>query len=283
MPKRNKLKNNLKNKIIITLIFVVMLMFSGNVFADEANKDNAKEDLVVTKKVHNLTIFSESNMTFPLVKIARLYSATNNSTVSINFNNSYELIKNIDDGESSDVFIASHPDWIDGLKQKGLVDVYNLANVAKDKLLLITSKKNHKINIAKINQISDTKAILKEINNQQISLIVDSKLTSLGKYTDTILKEKSVSNQRIYHRVLEDKKSIVDFINENDTYCGIVLASSVKNYDDILVLKTIDNSEIYYQALVIAGTNMDKARDFLEFIKSDAAKTVFAENGFIIE
>ncbi len=271
-----------KNKIIAKLFFVFMLI-SGNVFAQEISKNNVKEDVVVSKKVNNITVFSESNMTFPLVKISRLYSAASDSTVSINFNNPTELIKNIGDGESADVFIASHSDWIDDLKQKGWVDVYNLANVAKDKLVLITSKKNSKINVSKITQLSDIKAILKEINNQKLALIVDPSLTSLGKYTDAILKENVKFNSRIYHRALEDKKSVIDFINENDEYLGIVLASSVKNYNDILVLKTITNSEIYYQALVIAGPNMDRARDFLKFIKSDQAKNIFAGNGFVVE
>ncbi len=274
-----------KNKLGIGLI-ILMIIFSGNVFAQEIGKENpkeaGKESLEITKKVNNLTVFSESNMTYPLVKIARLYSANNNSTVSINFNNSYELIQNIDAGEPSDVFISSHSDWIDNLKQKGLVDVYNLGNVAKDRLVLVSSKSNIKINSAKINQQANIKDIFKELNNQNATLIIDSPLTSLGKYTDSVLKDNGIINQKIYRKTIEDKKPIIEFINENNEYFGIILASSAKNYDNIVILKTIDNN-IYYQALVIAGTNMDKARDFLKFIKSDVAKNVFAANGFIVE
>jgi molybdate transport system substrate-binding protein len=278
-----------RNKSGIRL-FILMLIFSGNVFAQEIGKESRKksnieaggESLEIAKKVNNLTVFSESNMTYPLVKIARLYSSTGNSAVSINFNSSYDLIQNIDIGEPSDIFISSHSDWIDRLKQKGLVDVYSLSNIAKDRLVLVTSKSNNKVNSVKINQQADIKEIFKEMNNQRATLIVDSALTSLGKYTDVILKENGMSSQRIYRKTLEDKKPIIDFISENNEYFGIVLASAVKNYDNIVVLRTID-SDIYYQALVIAGTNMDKARDFLKFIKSDAAKNVFAENGFVVE
>ena len=262
----------MKKIIKLSAIFSFLIFFSSNIFAaDGANK------------IRNLTIFSENNMTYPLVKIARIYSEQKHSIVSINFDHSFQLIKNINDGEPADVFISSHHDWIETLKQQGLVDVYNLVNVAKDKLLLITSKKNHKLDLTKISGLNDIKAILTTLSHQDIPLIVDSKNTSLGKYTDTILSEAKVANQKIIHHAIEDKKSITDLVNDGDDYCGIVLASSIKNYNNIAVVKEIENSEIYYQALVIAGDNMEKARDFLKFIKSDEMKRVFLESGFIVD
>ncbi|MES2677107.1 MAG: molybdate ABC transporter substrate-binding protein [Pseudomonadota bacterium] len=247
------------------------MLFPGNVYAQKA------------KKIDNLTIFSESNMTYPLVKVARLYSEQKNAIVSINFDYSAQLIQNINDGEPADVFIASHPDWIEILKQKGLVDVYNLTNVAKDKLLLITSKNNHKLKIDEIIKLGNIHKILQTISDQNIPLIVDSENTSLGKYTNAILQAAKISNQKFYRRVSEDKKTIVDLISDKDEYCGIVLASSITGYDNIVVLKEIENSEIYYQALVIAGDHMEKAREFLKFIKSDEMKSIFVASGFVVD
>jgi molybdate transport system substrate-binding protein len=257
-------------------LLLILLCLSSNATAQDAVKKPVK-------KIDSLTIFSEVNMTYPLVKIARLYSEQKNVIVSVNFNSSSELIQNIDAGEPADVFIASHPVWIETLKQKGLVDVYNLANIAKDKLVLVTSKKNPRISIFDVAAISDINKVLKLIVSRHIPLIVDSKDTSLGKYTSAILDSAKIPDHKIYHRVNEDKKSIADFVNDNDGYCGIIMASSLRNYDNITVLKNIDDSEIYYQALVIAGDSMEKARDFLKFLKSEQAKTVFAENGFIVE
>ena len=256
---------------LLLMTFVCLIIFSGNVYADKS------------RKIDNLTIFSESNMTYPLVKVARLYSQKKSAIVSINFDYSAQLIANINDGEPADVFIASHPDWIEILKQKGLVDVYNLTNVAKDKLVLVASKNNKKLKTVQIIKSDEINKILRLIINQNIPLIVDSENTSLGKHTKTILREAKISNQKVHHRVSEDKKSIVDLINESDEYCGIVLVSSIKNYDNIVVLKELDNSEIYYQALVIAGDHMEKARDFLKFIKSDEMKKIFTESGFVVD
>jgi molybdate transport system substrate-binding protein len=273
------LKIAIQAKFIIKLITILMITFSGNVFAKESHQ----ESLPSTKKVNNLTILSEDNMAYPLVKIARLYSESNNSIVSINFNNSHQLITDIEAGEPADVFISSHPNWIDDLKQKGLVDVYNLANLATDSLVLVTSKNNNKIDTTKINQLQDSKTIFREMRSQHNKLIIDSSHSSLGKYTNTILKQDNLANQTVYRKNIDDKKPIADFINENNEYYGIILTSSVLGYDNILILKTIEDIEIHYQAIVIAGNNMDKARDFLEFIKSRQVKDIFAESGFIVE
>jgi molybdenum ABC transporter molybdate-binding protein len=231
--------------------------------------------------VENITIFSENNMAYPLVKISRLYSKKSNSVVSVNFDYSEQLIENISAGEPADIFIASHPDWIVDLRRKGLVDFYNFAVLAKDKLLLITSKNNKKIDIETIIKLGNLEKMLLKIHQKRVPLIVDSEITSLGKYTDEILNKVNIRNHRIYRKVIEDKKAITDFINESDEYCGIVLASSIKNYDNIVVLKEIEGREISYQALVIAGDNMNEARKFLDFVISKEARAVYSKDGFL--
>ncbi|MFT7087477.1 MAG: molybdenum ABC transporter molybdate-binding protein [Rickettsiales bacterium] len=236
-----------------------------------------------TSPVDNLTILAESNMTYPLVSIARLYSEKENAIVSINFNYSSQLIRHIDDGEPADIFISSHQSWVEMLKRKGLVDVYNLANIAKDKLLLVSVKNNKKLDFSKISDLSDLNQMLEEINRLRVPLIIDSSSTSLGNYSNKILDEAKVDQKNVYRRIDEDSDSLIESINKSQDYAGIVLASSIKNYSNIVVLKEIDNSEIYYQALVIAGDNMGKARDFLKFIKTKEMAEIFIDNGFIVD
>ena len=48
------------------------------------------------KESENLTIFAESNLAVPLVKIIRKYSQERHVIVSINFRSSFDLIKKID-------------------------------------------------------------------------------------------------------------------------------------------------------------------------------------------
>ena len=233
------------------------------------------------KEVANIAIFAESNMAKVLTEISRIYSRENNAIVSINLNSSSQLINEIDSGEPADVFISSHEDWIEMLKHKGLVDVYNISNIAKDKLVLVTSNKNDNVDIDNIKKLGDLNKILKLIIKKETPIIIDSEYTSLGRYTAKIIKDAKIGDSDIYKRVEEDKKSVVELLEENNNFCGIILASSAINQENIKIIADIPDLDIYYQALVIAGDDMKEARNFLKFLKSDKAKEVLTKNGFI--
>jgi molybdate transport system substrate-binding protein len=257
-------KNNfLKYLLVLALSFA---------FNKEAISSNQK----------SITIFSESNMTYALTQIARSYSKKSNVAISINFNSSSALIDNIDLGEPADIFISSHLGWVKTLSQKGLVDRYSSSNFAEDKLVLITSKGNKKINFEEIKKLTNLNDILVLINEKRAPLIVGSNFSSLGRYTKKIIEESNVVNLKIFQKLDEDKKSIINFINEHNDYCAIVMASEIKDNDKIVVLGQIPFVEIDYHALVIAGDNMENARQFIEYLDSSEAKEILLNNGFII-
>lgn len=242
-----------------------------------------------SKTLPNITILSEPDMIAPLNKIARLYSEESNSIISANFKPSLELIREIDDGEPGDVFISSHTDWIESLKRKGVIDVYSITNIAKNRLVLITSENNKKITPDDIKK-ARTKGIskaLKMLSDKKIPLIIEPLQSSLGQYSKAIINNAGTYKQKIYYRIPEDKKSMTDLVkinNNSDGYnSGITLSSSIKKGDNIIILSEISNSEIYYQAVVVAGYNMDVGRDFLKFLKSDKAKKILEESGFTVE
>ena len=250
-------------------LFVLIIFYTNQSFAQEEKE-----------KMGNLTIFAENNTALALVKIARSYLQQEKSIVSINFKYSFELIQDLDSGEPADIFISSHKDWISALKQKGLVDIYNISDFAKDNLVLVTSANNKKIDIDKIRQQKNINEVLSEINRQQLPLIVDSEYTSVGRYTNEIIKNANIKNHRIFRKFSEDKKSVLDFIDESREYCGIVLQSLVANNNKIRILRVLDNSKIDFQGLVIAGSNMGQAREFLKFLESEDAKEILTSNGF---
>lgn len=258
------------NKRLFLTILLFFCSFS-TVFAANYSKDAS-----------NLTIFSESNMIYPLTKIVREYSKKENIAISVNFNSSSALIENIDLGEPADIFISSHSDWVKNLSQKGLVDQFNLANFAKDRLVLVTSKKNKKIDLKNIDKIKNLSEMLKLISKKRAPLIIGSNYSSLGRYTTKIIDDSHISNFQIFRKLDEDKKSITDFINENNDYCAIVMESEIKNNDKIITLIPISEIIIDYQALVIAGHNMDNARKFIKFLESPEARNILINDGFLL-
>ena len=255
-----------KNNKKFWLIFAVIFSLNKPLFASDLN---------------NLTIFSEGNMAYFLTEIARNYSSKENVAISTNFNSSSYLIDSIDLGEPGDIFIASHPDWIIDLSQKGLVDHRNSLNFATDKLVLIASKKNQKVDLAKITKSKDFNQILELIREQKLPLIIGSESSSVGKYTKSVMANSNLNKFQIFKKLGEDRKSIIDFINSNKDYFGIVMKSEAFDNPNIVIVAEVPDIIIDYKALVIAGDNMENARKFVEYLKSKYVKDALIKNGFM--
>ena len=230
----------------------------------------------------SITVFAEQNMVPAFVKIARLYSQKNHVIVSVNFNSSAELMNDVDSGEPADIFISAHSGWIETLKQKGLTDVYNTGHIASDKLVLVASKDNHNIPTELLKGDVSLEDALKTLDNINAIIITDQEGNSSGKFSTDLLKSLPLSNLKIFTKLAEDKSSVLDLTQDNSESYAILLASQIKNKPNLQILATQKQENIFYQVLVIAGDNMETAREFLKFLKSDATKLILRESGFAV-
>ena len=60
-----------------------------------------------------------------------------------------------------------------------------------------------------------------------------------------------------------------------------MLYSEVYDNDQFLIIAKTQRIAVFYQALVIAGENMENARQFSNFLKSDRSQTILQKNGFV--
>ena len=264
------MNNCIKSKIMKNFLFLLSFLCcftSGISFA---------------KKSGNLTIFSESSMSYGLLEVARQYSKEKNIIVSVNFNSAFDLIQGIEFGDSADIFITSHKYWIDTIKQKGVVDIYNISNIAKDRLALIISNDNSHIDADFFRKYTDMGQIIRYLGRKKISIVIGSEKDSLGLYTRNIVNNARISRRYIHHKPQDSKDSIVDFVGKNKNYCAIVFISEIKEDDNVNILAEISNIDIYYQALVVAGDNMDMARNFLKDLKNSKYQEVLKKHNLII-
>lgn len=252
-------------KFLISLFFV---LFSINSFAMQSR---------------SLTVFTEQNMVPAFIKISRLYSQKNHVNVAINFNSSEELISDVDSGEPADIFISAHPAWIETLKQKGLTDVYNTGHIASDKLVLVTSQNNRNVPLSLLQPNLSLEEALKILNDSHEILITDQEGSSSGKFSNDFIKSLQLNDLQVFTKLKEDKSSVLDLKGENEKHYAILLASQLKIKPNLKIIATQKKEHIFYQALVIAGDNMETAREFLKFLKSDPAKNIMRENGLLVE
>lgn len=260
---------NAKSKItkIFLISFFLLSFFSKNSLASTSR---------------NLTIFAEQNMVMAMTKIARIYSQKSNVIVSVNFGSSSDLMNSIDSGEPADVFISAHLGWIETLRHKGLIDVYNVGYIARDELVLVANKSNPNLS----EELKSSKSFensLEILNRNGSTLVLDNEGNSSGKFSHDLIKKNLLPNLQLLHKSTEDKSPILNVVKSGKDQYALLLMSQVKNDFDLEILATKKDENIFYQALVIAGDNMEIAREFLKFLSSDAAKKILKESGFVVD
>ncbi len=261
------LKNSFFKKSIFIIIFII-----GIFSCFEVGAKNYTRSLVVA---------AEPNMVYALTKIARIYSGENNVAISISFDSSDKLIDDIDLGEGIDLFISANYHQIKALKQKASFDIYNSPVIAFDHLLLATIATNPHIP----DQLRDKKISIAEavkiLSDNDMILMIDSSESFLGQYSKEMVDQIVVSNLKLMIKSDDDKNRLIDDLYEGNNY-AILLASQIKNKRGLFIVNDPNQDDISYQALIIAGDNMELAREFVKFLQSDDAKAILLDLGFIV-
>jgi molybdenum ABC transporter molybdate-binding protein len=231
--------------------------------------------------VRSLTIVAEPNMVYALTKIARIYSGENNVAISVSFDSSDKLIDDIELGEGIDLFISANYRKIKSLKQKASFDVYNSPIIAFDRLLLATSATNPQIpDQLHDKKISITEAV-KILGNNDIILMIDGSESFLGQYSKDIIDSMAGSNLKLIIKADDDKNQLIDDLYQGNNY-AILLASQIKNNHRLFVVNDPNQDDIGYQALIIAGDNMELTREFVKFLQGNEAKAILSNSGLIV-
>lgn len=78
---------------------------------------------------------------------------------------------------------------------------------------------------------------------------------------------------------------MLDMVSAQNSY-GVCFYSSVIARNDIKVIDILPEAShkpIIYQAVVIASDNMDEARNFLEYLKSNEVRKILSSYGLIVD
>lgn len=237
-----------------------------------------------------VTILAASSFSGPLTELIRVYSKERNIIVTASFDGTAELARKIEQGEQADIFISAHPFWISGLKQKGLIDVYSITSLARNKLVLVASNKSiFKDALRKEKKFSRK---LNYLSGRTIMVMGDFDNSALGFYTKQAIENTDTAEhtnlwEALHKRVIPSPsaKNTLYLITHGET-AGIIYASDAFNNQEVSVLSVINSSlhdPIIYQGAVVGGGNMDHARDFLEFLKSPQAKQVYKKYGLVVD
>lgn len=254
-----------------------MLLAFGVAPAPEARAANSTPQQLSP----GISILASSSLTDVMTELIRIYSKKSGDTASAFFESPEVLTEMILNGESADIYVSEHQEWLTKLKQQGLLDVYTVSNLVRNRLVLAAPPESHlHKNIRKDMPIRDA---LKDINERAILVIADTQTEPSGIEAQKVLEKLGYWKkiERSMLRAETDRNAL--YLVAKGKNAGILYYSDVFNNPEVSVLADFPedmHSPIVYQAAVVAGLNMPKARKFIEFLKGDEAKQVFKKYGF---
>ena len=262
---------------------------SANAADGSQTQDNAPTEAPAGEPVE-LIVFAAASMTETMNQLKEMYEQNNPSmAVTYNFDSSGTLLKQIKEGADCDLFISAAPKQMNAMDGSligdaeknpdglDLIVTDSRVNLLENKVTLTVPAGNPK-GIESFDQLAEL------LKNGDVMLAIGNSDVPVGQYTLKIfnyygIDETAVANKLTYGNSV---KEVASQVSEGAVDCGIIYATDAHSAG----LTVVDSAtaemcgQVIYPAAVLKGDKEDAAQDFLAYLQTDAAMTVFESVGF---
>jgi molybdate transport system substrate-binding protein len=227
-----------------------------------------------------ITVFAAASLKTALDTIAADWGKKTGGKVTISYESSGKLAKQIQQGAPADIFISASKEWMDKLADDKLIKPESRRDILGNQLILVAPAKSAApVKIEKgfdlAGLVGDGKLAMGLVNSVPAGQYGKEALTNLGVWTAVEPKVAQADNVR----------AALKLVDTGEAAYGIVYTSDAVSDDKVKAVGTFpdDNHKpIIYPAAVIAATKAPEAQAFLDDLSSDAAKAIFEAQGFIV-
>ena len=238
-----------------------------------------------------LIVFAAASLTETLNAIAQDYSAENPGvTFRFNFDSSGTLKTQIQEGADGDLFISA------GQKQMDQLDIMASADVNKDRLDFVDSDTRVDLLENKVvlcvpegsdKGIDSFDALAEHLKAQDILFCMGNSDVPVGQYTQKILAYYDLDEEALAAAGVitygSNVKEVTTQITEASVdagvvYCTDAFSAGLTPVDE--ATKEMCGQVIYPAAVLKAAPNAEAAKEFLAYLQTDRAATVFEGVGF---
>ena len=234
-------------------------------------------------------MFAAASLTETLTAIGETYSAEHPEvTFRFNFDSSGTLKTQIQEGADCDLFISAGQKQMNQLDSTASADVNtegldfvdsdSRVDLLENKVTLAVPEGNPK-GVESFDQLAEL------LKSGDVMLAIGNSDVPVGQYTQKIfayygLDEAALADSLTYGN---NVKEVTTQVSEASTDCGIIYATDA--YSAGLTVVDSATAEmcgqvIYPAAVLKAAPNAEAAREFLAYLQTDRAATVFESVGF---
>lgn len=225
-----------------------------------------------------LTISAAASLKDAIEQIQQSYTKEKpNVKLTYNFGSSGALQQQIEQGAGVDVFISAATKQMDALDKKGLLLEGTRKDLLKNQVVLIVPQKS--------TQVTDFKDLTKP-SVKKIAL-GEPKSVPAGEYAQQILTAlkilDAVKPKAVYAK---DVRQALNYVESGNVDAGIVYLLDAKSSPQVKIVKiapeNTHKSVVYPIAVLKSSKNADAAKDFIQFVSNNQAKTTFENQGFTL-
>lgn len=268
----------MNKKRILTFVSLVFISFMAIVGCSQTNTPNSSSTASPAAQTANLTVSAAASLKDAIEEIKPLYNKEKpNITLTYNFGSSGALQQQIEQGAGVDIFISAATKQIDALQQKNLLVDGTRKNLLQNQVVLI------------VPQNSTTVADFKDLTSPSIKKIAlgEPKSVPAGQYAQQVLTSlnilDSIKSKAVYAK---DVRQALNYVESGNADAGIVYLSDAKSTPKVKIVVTASEKThspvVYPIAVIKSSKNVDAAKDFVQFLSGNEAKTVFEKQGFTV-
>lgn len=242
-----------------------------------------------------LTVLAEEELSLVLPIIARHYTQEHHVTVTLSFDSTAQQVARIEEKEAADILISSSVSAMKRLKSQNLLDSHSHPPIASNRLILAAAAASP-LELT-LNEGDSLTALLPAsppllfaIPNPDLYAegeVAKQALTALGIATndETMLPP---ALDALPHTgsivVLPQKQDVLELIACGQGY-GVIYATEARRFPTSIHQAALLPESLHmaaaYQAVAVASETPEAARNFIAYLRSEAARRIFENGGFI--